>query len=90
MFNSNTPVISILPYKSPAAALLLSAVLGPIGLLYATFWGGVIMIPLGLVVVSSRLPFPILFLWITCCVLSVRMVNNYNVSLMQQYFNKQV
>lgn len=88
MFNSNTPAISILPYKSSACALLLSAVLGPIGLLYASFWGGVIMIPLGLLVISSRLPFPILFLWIICCVLSVRMVNNYNAALMQQYLQR--
>jgi len=88
MINSNTPAISILPYKSPAAALLLSAILGPIGLLYASFWGGVIMIPIGLVVVSSKLIFPILFLWIICCVLSVRTVNTYNTRLLQQFLQK--
>lgn len=29
-----------LPYKSVAAALLFSVILGPVGLLYASFWGG--------------------------------------------------
>jgi len=88
MITSTTPVISILPYKSSAAALLLSALLGPIGLLYASFWSGVIMIPIGFVVVSSKLIFPILFLWIICCVLSVRKVNVYNAKLLQQFLQK--
>lgn len=40
----NTPDhILIKPQKSFAAAILLSLCLGPIGLLYAGFWSGVIM-----------------------------------------------
>ena len=52
------------PFKSVAAALLFCALLGPVGLLYATFWGGVWMILLGIVVVSCRFIFPIILLWL--------------------------
>jgi hypothetical protein len=64
--------------KSVAVALLFSVILGPVGLLYASFWGGVAMIVLGVVVVSSKLLFPIILLWIICCVWSVRAVELYN------------
>lgn len=67
-----------LPYKSVAIGLLFSVILGPVGLLYASFWGGFIMILLGLVVISSKLFFPIVLLWIICCVWSVRAIELYN------------
>lgn len=70
-----------LPYKSVAIALLFSVLLGPVGLLYASFWGGVGMILIGIVVVSSRLLFPILLVWIICCILSVKAVESYNKKL---------
>lgn len=66
------------PYKSVAIALLFSVVLGPVGLLYASFWGGVVMILLGIVVVSNKFLFPILVLWLICAVWSVGAVESYN------------
>ncbi|HVE44309.1 MAG TPA: hypothetical protein VNC84_04140 [Gammaproteobacteria bacterium] len=67
-----------LPYKSVAAALLFSVILGPVGLLYASFWGGVSLIMLGIIVVSNKFIFPIILLWITCCIWSVGAVESYN------------
>ena len=67
-----------LPYKNTATALLFSVILGPIGLLYASFWGGVVMIPLGIVVVCSRFFFPIILIWLISCIWSVRAVEQYN------------
>jgi hypothetical protein len=66
------------PYKSVAGALLFSIVLGPVGLLYASFWGGVFMTLLGIVVISNKYVFPILLLWLTCAMWSVRAVELYN------------
>lgn len=74
----HTKFNSTLPYKSVAVALLFSVFLGPVGLLYASFWGGLLMIPLGIVVVSSRFFFPILFLWLICCIWSVGATEFYN------------
>lgn len=71
------------PYKSVAAALLFSVFLGPIGLLYASFWGGCSMIVLAFIVVSSKFIFPIILLWIICCIWSVGAVESYNKRLLK-------
>lgn len=70
--------MSYLPYKSVAAALLFTVTLGPVGLLYASFWGGVFMIFLAVVVFSAKLIFPALLLWIGCCVWAVGAVESHN------------
>ena len=67
-----------LPYKSVAIALLFSVLLGPIGLLYGSFWGGFAMVFVGLVVVSSKYMFPIVLLWLICCIWNVGAVETYN------------
>lgn len=64
--------------KSVAAALLFAVILGPVGLLYSSFWGGVIMIPLTVVVMCSRFVFPILITWLICCIWAVGSVEAYN------------
>lgn len=68
----------MMPYKSVAIALLFSAILGPVGLLYASFWGGFFMILVGIVVVSAQFMFPIILLWIICCIWAVRSVEVHN------------
>jgi hypothetical protein len=70
--------ITCAPYKSVAAALLFSVFLGPIGLLYASFWAGLMMIVVGAVVVSAKLVAPIILLWIICCIFSVGAVEHHN------------
>lgn len=77
----------LLPYKSVAVALLFTAILGPLGLLYASFWGGVLMIILGVIVCSSRLFFPILLVWIISCIWGVRAVEKYNRNIARQFEN---
>lgn len=66
------------PYKSVAAALTFTVLLGPIGLLYATFWGGFFMIMLGIVIIGSFLFYPILLFWIACCIWGVRATESHN------------
>jgi hypothetical protein len=82
MVNSQAPIRS-LPYKSVAAALLFSVLLGPIGLLYASFWGGFIMILMGIVVCSNKFIFPIILVWIISCIWSVGAVESYNKKIFQ-------
>lgn len=72
----------ILPFKSTAIALLFSAFLGPVGLLYSTVWGGVIMIILGLIVVSHQFLIPIILVWLISCVWAVIAVDRYNKKIM--------
>lgn len=68
----------ILPYKSVAGALLFTVFLGPIGLLYASSFGGIIMIILGLITLSAKFPIPILLVWIGSSIWSVLSTNRYN------------
>ena len=67
-----------LPFKSVAGALLFSVLLGPIGLLYSSFRGGVIMIILGFIVACAKYPVPIVMVWLISCIWSVAAVNKYN------------
>lgn len=74
-----------LPLKSVAGALLFSIFLGPIGLLYASTIGGVIMMVLGVVIFPTKLPFPIALVWILSCVWSVAAVNRYNRKIIEKF-----
>lgn len=66
------------PYKSTAAALMFSVLLGPVGLLYASFWGGITMIVVGIIVLSNKFIFPVILLWLTCAIWSVGAVERFN------------
>ena len=72
-----------LPFKSVGGALMFSVFLGPVGLLYASFWGGIVMTVLGFIIISSNLPYPIIFYWIACSIWSVGAANRYNRKLLQ-------
>jgi hypothetical protein len=74
---------TFLPFKNLAASLLFSVFLGPIGLLYSTSRGGIIMSLIAFVVLSSRLPVPIMLMWVSCCIWSVIATNRYNNKLME-------
>jgi hypothetical protein len=80
--------MSALPYKSVAASLLFTVVLGPVGLLYASFWGGIIMVLAAIVVLSSKLIFPSILLWVICCIWGVGAVESYNKQINQAVYEK--
>lgn len=73
-----------MPFKSVAGALLLGLFFGPIGLLYATTWGGVIMLVLGIAIVPTKLPVPIALIWLASCIWAVVAANRYNQKLLQK------
>lgn len=76
-----------LPFKSLAGALLFSLFFGPIGLLYATTVGGVVMLVLGIAIIPTKLPVPIAIVWVGCCIWSVVATNRFNQKLMQKISN---
>jgi len=84
MFSKETQA-SFLPYKNLAAALLFSVFLGPVGLLYASVRGGILMVVIAFVVMSSRYPVPIILMWILCCIWSVLATNRYNQKILQAW-----
>lgn len=76
-----------LPFKSVAAALLFCVFLGPLGLLYASFWGGFFMTMIGMVVVKAHMVFPIILLWVVCSIWGVGAVEQYNRRILQSVQN---
>jgi hypothetical protein len=78
MSNIQSKVNPILPFKSVAGALLFSVLLGPIGLLYASLLGGVIMICIGIVFMSKPTALLMAMVWTVSCIWSVAATNRYN------------
>lgn len=75
--------IKTLPFKSVAAALMFSVILGPVGLLYASFWGGFFMTMIGMVVIKSGMFFSIALWWVACSIWSVAAAERYNRKMLQ-------
>ncbi len=71
------------PYKSVAAALVLAVLLGPLGVFYSTFMGGIVMSIFGLVAIgtmaSMKSPLPMVtvcLFGIVWAMISVRFYNH--------------
>lgn len=77
---------SFLPLKSVAGTILFCVILGPIGLLYSSLWGGIVMIILGFIVLSSQLMVPIILVWVISCVWGVAATNRYNKKIVKILF----
>ncbi len=67
-----------MPFKSVAVALLFCAFLGPVGVLYSSVLGGIVLMAAGLVVLHHMLPGPAIVLWLISCVWGVMAANRYN------------
>ncbi len=82
--DKNVQIIVTRPTKSVGIGLLLTFLFGPIGMLYATVWGGLLMMVVNLVVgiatfgIGLVITWPIQLIWV---VLSIR---SYNKKLMKQ------
>jgi hypothetical protein len=80
------PESNKLPFKSVAGGLLFSVFLGPIGLLYASYWGGFFMIAMGIIALSNQNVFAVFLLWVACCIWSVGSVEKYNKRLLETVY----
>jgi uncharacterized membrane protein (UPF0136 family) len=76
-----------LPYKSVAGALMLGLFFGPLGLLYATTGGGIVMLIVAVAIVPTKLPVPIVLVWLGSCIWSVIAANRYNRNLLQKIYH---
>lgn len=71
-----------LPFKSSAAALVFTILLGPIGLLYSSFWGGLFMTSITAIVLSLNLVTPAVLTWVISVIWGVGAVEIYNRNLL--------
>lgn len=75
-----------LPFKSVAGALLFGLFLGPIGLLYASTLGGLIMLVVNVLVLPTKLPMPIILVWFVIpCIWSVIAAKRYNKKIIEKF-----
>lgn len=72
-----------LPLKSVAVALLFCTFLGPVGVLYSSLTGGIVMILLGLLVFRAKLLGLIIVVWLASCVWGVAAANYFNKKVLQ-------
>lgn len=85
MDNSEKDVKVIITYspKSVGIALLLTFIFGPIGMLYSTVWGGIIMLLINLPIAIFTLGFGLIFTWPIQLVWAVLAVRSYNNKLLK-------
>ena len=79
------PLKPHLPFKNLAGALLFTVFLGPLGLLYASSSGGIIMLIFGFITVCSKMIVPMIFVWMGSSIWSVLAVNRYNKKILQEW-----
>ena len=73
-----------MPQKNLAGALLFTIFFGPLGLLYASSFGGIVMLVLGFITVCSKMVVPVIFVWIGSSIWSVIATNRYNKKILRK------
>jgi predicted RND superfamily exporter protein len=72
------PVAYVLQRKSVGAAVLLAILFGPLGMLYATVPGALVMIVISLVLGIATAGFSVLIVWPVCIIWAAIAAQSYN------------
>lgn len=68
--------------KSMAMAIVLAIIFGPLGMLYATVAGGIVMIFISILAAVFTLGFGLFLTWPVCVVWAAIATNSYNKKMM--------
>ena len=68
--------------KSTGVAIILTVLFGPLGMLYSTIWGGIIMGIVSLIVGIVTLGIGLLITWPICVIWAAVAANSYNNKLL--------
>ena len=79
----NVQIIVTRSTKSVGIGLLLTFILGPIGMLYGTIWGGFIMMVVNLVIGIPTFGLGLLFTWPIQLIWVALSIRSYNKKLMK-------
>lgn len=74
-----------LPFRSPAAALIFCILCGPVGLLYASLPGGVVLMVAGLFLLRAKVFVLLGIIWLIACVWGVAATQRYNERLLKRH-----
>ena len=86
MSDENKPIqqIIITSTKSIVISLILTFLFGPLGMLYSTIWGAVIMIVLSIIVALVTLGMGLFLIWPICMIWGALAAASYNKTLLAQ------
>ncbi|MBU1615986.1 hypothetical protein KJ693_11855 [bacterium] len=82
MSNEEPKQVVVTSTKSMGIAILLTVLFGPLGMLYSTIWGAIIMIVLSGIIGIVTLGFGLLFTWPVCIIWAAVATNLYNKKLL--------
>lgn len=75
--------IVVVPTKSVGLAILLAVIFGPLGLLYSTVVGAIVMFIVNIVVALVTVGFGLILTWPICGVWAAVAVKSYNKTLLK-------
>ena len=75
--------IVVVPTKSVGLAILLAVIFGPLGLLYSTVMGAIVMFIVNIVVALVTVGFGLILTWPICGVWAAVAVKSYNKKLLE-------
>jgi len=76
------PIIVVLPVKSTGLAIILAVVFGPIGLLYSSVLGAIVMFVVNIIVGIVTLGFGLFLTWPICGLWAALAVMSHNKKLL--------
>ncbi|MBV6506938.1 MAG: hypothetical protein ILNGONEN_02526 [Syntrophorhabdaceae bacterium] len=83
MSTLQTPqTVVTVPVKSIGVSLLLTFFFGPLGMLYSTIWGGVIMLIVSIILGLVTLGLSFFLTWPICMIWGAVAANSYNQKLL--------
>jgi len=80
--SSSSQIIVTVPVKSVGVSLLLTFFFGPLGMLYSTIWGGIIMLVISVLFAIVTFGFGLIITWPICMIWGAVAANSYNKKLL--------
>ena len=82
MSNEEVKPVIVTSTKNMGIAILLTVLFGPLGMLYCTIWGAVIMFVVSLVIGVVTLGIGLIITWPICIIWTAIATNSYNKKLL--------
>lgn len=79
----------IVSQKSVGLSFLLTFLFGPLGMLYSTVFGAIIMIILSIIIGAVTFGLGLILIWPVCIIWGIVSTNSYNKNLMATLLNNQ-
>lgn len=83
MTNGQQPVV-VTATKSAGVAIILTVLFGPLGMLYSTIGGGIIMMVVSLLVAIPTAGFGLIITWPICIIWAAVAASSYNKKLVRR------